>query len=145
MGEIKDILVIDGQGGGLGKQLVSSLKELDNVRITAVGTNSAATAAMRKAGADQTATGENSVLVTCRNADIILGAVGIVMADAFLGAITPAMALAVGQSRAEKILIPMNRCGIMIAGCTGRTTAQYVADAVEQVRILTGSQDRSQK
>ena len=79
------------------------------------------------------------------DADIILGAVGIVMADAFLGEITPAMALAVGQSRAEKILIPMNRCGIMIAGCTGRTTAQYVADAVEQVRILTGSQDRSQK
>ena len=74
-----------------------------------------------------------------------MGAVGIVMADAFLGEITPAMALAVGQSRAEKILIPMNRCGIIIAGCTGRTTAQYVADAVEQVRSLTGSQDRSQK
>ncbi|MBR1899947.1 MAG: DUF3842 family protein [Lachnospiraceae bacterium] len=145
MGNATNILVIDGQGGGLGKQLVSALKGLDNVCITAVGTNSAATAAMRKAGADQTATGENSVLVTSRDADIILGAVGIVMADAFLGEITPAMALAVGRSRAEKILIPMNRCGIIIAGCTGRTTAQCVEDAVAQVKLLTGSQGGSQK
>ena len=140
-----NILVIDGQGGGLGKQLVSALRRLDNIRITAVGTNSAATAAMRKAGADQTATGENSVLVTARDADVILGAVGIVMADSFLGEITPAMALAVGRSRAEKVLIPMNRCGIIIAGCTGKTIAQCIEEAVEQVKLLAGSQGRSQK
>ena len=145
MGNVTNILVIDGQGGGLGKQLVSALKGLDNIRITAVGTNSAATAAMRKAGADQTATGENSVLVTCRDADIILGAVGIVLADSFLGEITPAMALAVGRSKAEKVLIPMNRCGTVIVGCTGRTTAQCVEDAVAQVKLLTGSQGGSQK
>ncbi len=140
-----NILVIDGQGGGLGKQLVSALRRLDNIRITAVGTNSAATAAMRKAGADQTATGENSVLVTARDADVILGAVGIVMADSFLGEITPAMALAVGRSRAEKVLIPMNRCGIIIAGCTGKTIAQCIEEAVEQVKLLAGSQGGSQK
>lgn len=140
-----ELLIIDGQGGGLGKQLVSALKGMDGVRITAVGTNSAATAAMHKAGADRTATGENSVLVACRDADVIMGAVGIVMADAFLGEITPAMAMAVGSSRAQKVLIPMNRCGIIIAGCTGKTTAQYVADAVEQVKLLTGSQGGSQK
>lgn len=140
-----NILVIDGQGGGLGKQLVSAMRRLDNIRITAVGTNSAATAAMRKAGADQTATGENSVLVTARDADVILGAVGIVMADSFLGEITPAMALAVGRSRAEKVLIPMNRCGIIIAGCTGKTTAQCIEEAVEQVKLLAGSQGGSQK
>ena len=145
MGNVTNILVIDGQGGGLGKQLVSALKGLDNIRITAVGTNSAATAAMHKAGADRTATGENSVIVACRDADIILGAVGIVMADAFLGEITPAMAVAIGSSRAEKILIPMNRCGTIIAGCTGRTTAQCVEDAVAQVKLLTGSQGGSQK
>ena len=140
-----NILVIDGQGGGLGKQLVSALRRLDNIRITAVGTNSAATAAMRKAGADQTATGENSVLVTARDADVILGAVGLVMADSFLGEITPAMALAVGRSRAEKVLIPMNRCGIIIAGCTGKTIAQCIEEAVEQVKLLAGSQGGSQK
>ena len=136
-----DLLVIDGQGGGLGKQLVSALKVLENVRITAVGTNSDATAAMRKAGAHRTATGENSVLVAIRDADIILGAVGIVMADAFLGEISPAMALAVGQSKAQKVLIPMNRCGIIIAGCEGKTTAQCVTDAVEQVKLLTRSEN----
>ena len=73
MGNVTNILVIDGQGGGLGKQLVSALKGLDNIRITAVGTNSAATAAMHKAGADRTATGENSVIVACRDADIDWG------------------------------------------------------------------------
>ena len=149
MENVTNILVIDGQGGGLGKQLVSALKGLDNIRITAVGTNSAATAAMHKAGADRTATGENSVIVACRDADIILGAVGIVMADAFLGEITPAMAVAIGSSRAEKILIPMNRCGIIIAGSENRTTAQCTADAVEQVKLLirnpAGSRNISQR
>ncbi len=134
-----NLLVIDGQGGGLGKQLVSALKELDGVFVTAVGTNSNATLAMHKAGADQTATGENAVIVTCRDADVILGAVGIVMADAFLGEITPAMAVAVGQSRAQKILIPMNRCGMIVAGSTSRTVAQCVQDAVRQVKILSES------
>ena len=133
---ITELLVVDGQGGGLGRQLVNALKDLNNVRITAVGTNSAATAAMHKAGAHRTATGENSVVVTCRDADIILGAVGIVMADSFLGEITSGMATAISQSRADKVLIPMNRCGIIIAGCEGKNTAQYVTDAVEQVKLL---------
>ena len=96
------VLVIDGQGGGLGKQLVTAVKGYDRgIEVIAVGTNSAATNMMLKAGADQAATGENSVVTVCRSADVIMGPVGIVIADAMLGEITPRMALAVGQSAAE--------------------------------------------
>ena len=95
-----NILVIDAQGGGIGRQLVGSIKqELPEVSVTAVGTNSAAASAMLKAGADRAATGENAVVVACRTADVILGPVGIVIADAMLGEITPVMAAAVGRSR----------------------------------------------
>ena len=92
-----NILVIDAQGGGIGKQVVAAIKQnMPEMEITAVGTNSAATTAMLKAGADHAATGENAVIVGCRRADVIVGAVGIVIADSLYGEITPAMALAVG-------------------------------------------------
>ena len=85
-----EILVIDGQGGGLGRQLVAAVKKaVPQAVVTAIGTNSAATSAMLKAGADRAATGENAVVVGCRRADVILGPIGIVMADALLGEITP--------------------------------------------------------
>ena len=101
-----EILVIDGQGGGLGRQLVAAVKKaVPQAVVTAIGTNSAATSAMLKAGADRAATGENAVVVGCRRADVILGPIGIVMADALLGEITPAMAQAVAQSDARRILI----------------------------------------
>ena len=108
-----EILVIDGQGGGLGRQLVAAVKK---AVVTAIGTNSAATSAMLKAGADRAATGENAVVVGCRRADVILGPIGIVMADALLGEITPAMAQAVAQSDARRILIPANRCDTLVVG-----------------------------
>ena len=102
------ILIIDAQGGGIGKQVVSALKNrFPENEITAVGTNSAATTAMLRAGADHGATGENAVIVGCRQADVIIGPIGIVVADALYGEITPAMSLAVGQSRAKRILIPL--------------------------------------
>ena len=92
-----NILVIDAQGGGIGKQVVAAIKQnMPEMEITAVGTNSAATTAMLKAGADHAATGENAVIVGCRRADVIVGPVGIVIADSLYGEITPAMALAVG-------------------------------------------------
>ena len=98
-----EILVIDGQGGGLGRQLVAAVKKaVPQAVVTAIGTNSAATSAMLKAGADRAATGENAVVVGCRRADVILGPIGIVMADALLGEITPAMAQAVAQSDARR-------------------------------------------
>ena len=101
------ILIIDAQGGGVGRQLVSAVRQaLPDAAVTAVGTNSAATSAMLKAGPHRAATGENAVVVACRTADIIVGPLGIVIADAMLGEVTPAMAAAVGQSRAKRVLIP---------------------------------------
>ena len=109
--------MIDAQGGGLGKQIISALKAKDHdLHITAVGTNSAASSAMLKAGADQAATGENAVKVCCRTADYIIGPIGIAIADSILGEVTPEMALAVGQSPAKKLLIPMTQCDNIIIG-----------------------------
>lgn len=134
---MKNVLIIDAQGGGIGRQLVAAVKkELPHLTVTAVGTNTAATAAMLKAGADRGATGENAVVVNCRMADVILGPVGIVIADALLGEITPAMAQAVGQSRAERIFIPYDRCGNLVVGVSDWSLANLVAAAVEAVKRL---------
>ena len=98
---IMNILVIDAQGGGIGRQLVTAIREkMAEADITAVGTNTVATAAMLKAGADNAATGENAVVVNTRRADVIVGPIGIVIADAMFGEITPRMANAVAQSSA---------------------------------------------
>ena len=114
-----NVLVIDGQGGGLGKQLVAALStQCPEIRLTAVGTNSLAANAMRKAGAPRAATGENAVAVNCRSADIIVGPIGIVIADALLGEITPAMATAVCQSHATRVLIP-EPLRKLYRGCAG--------------------------
>ena len=128
------ILIVDGQGGGIGRQLVEALKREGERDITCVGTNAIATSAMLRAGATRVATGENAVAVACREADVIAGPVGIVVADALLGEVTPRMAAAVGQSRARKVLIPVNQCGNFIVGVpAGATTAQLVAQAVEAI------------
>lgn len=130
-----NILVIDGQGGQLGGQLIKSLKvNFENVKITAVGTNAAATATMLKSGADQAATGENPVVVACRKADVIIGPIGIVIADSLLGEITPQMAVAVGQSDAVKILLPVNKCDNLVAGITQVSTAAILEDVIEKVK-----------
>ena len=128
------ILIVDGQGGGIGRQLVEALKREGERDITCVGTNAIATSAMLRAGATRAATGENAVVVACREAEVIAGPVGIVIADALLGEVTPRMAAAVGQSRARKVLIPVNQCGNFIVGVpAGQTTAQLVAQAVEAI------------
>lgn len=131
---MKNILIIDGQGGGIGRQLVSAIKEkLPDSVVTAVGTNSAATSAMLKAGADNAATGENAVIVGCRKADIIAGPVGIVIADSLFGEITPYMAVAVGQSNAKRILIPVNHCDNMVVGVSEKTVGELVSAAVIEI------------
>ena len=128
------ILIVDGQGGGIGRQLVEALKREGERDITCVGTNAIATSAMLRAGATRAATGENAVVVACREAEVIAGPVGIVIADALLGEVTPRMAAAVGQSLARKVLIPVNQCGNFVVGVpSGATTAQLVAQAVEVI------------
>ena len=133
------IVVIDGQGGGLGKLLTARVKkELPQVEITAVGTNSIATAAMMKAGADRGATGENAAVVCCRDADIIVGPVGIVIADALLGEITPKIACAVGQAAAKRVLIPLNLCDNRIVGAPEKPMSWFVDQAVAAIKAETG-------
>ena len=133
------ILVIDGQGGRMGKTLVETLRRRGfSGEILAVGTNSAATTAMQKAGADEGATGENPVVVASRRADVILGPMGIVAANSMLGEITPAMALAVSESEARKVLIPVNRCRIQVAGVQEMSLGEYTERAVELVLAMAG-------
>lgn len=132
-----NLFVIDAQGGGFGKQLVAAVKrELPEVEITAVGTNSVATGAMLKAGADHGATGENPVIVGARKADIIAGPIGIVIADSLYGEITPAMALAVAQSSAKRILIPFNHCDNIIAGVSDLSVGKLIQSAVEEIKKI---------
>ncbi|MGM9588599.1 MAG: DUF3842 family protein [Faecousia sp.] len=129
-----NILVMDGQGGQLGSQIVRALlQSFPEIHLTAIGTNAVATAAMIKAGASSAATGENPVIVACRRANIIVGPIGIVIADSLLGEITPAMAAAVGQADAVRILIPMNRCDNLVAGVGSLSTTALIQDAVAKV------------
>lgn len=130
-----NILIIDGQGGGVGRQLVENIKKtFPGEVITAVGTNAMATQAMLKAGADRAATGENAVIVGCRTADIIIGPIGIAIADSLWGEITPGIALAVGQSSALRILLPMNLCNNYIAGADRMNTSAMIGDCLEKIQ-----------
>jgi hypothetical protein len=128
------VLIVDGQGGRLGKQLVKEvLERFPQLDVLAVGTNSMATEAMLKAGAPRAATGENAVAVACRKADIILGPMGIVIADALLGEVTPAMAKAVGQSDAVRILLPSDKCSTLVAGVGSQGMSALIGDAMDKL------------
>ena len=141
---MRNILVIDGQGGKLGRLLVESLRQSGTYHITAVGTNSIATSNMLRAEPDEAATGENAVRVCSRRADVICGPIGIVIADAMNGEVTPAIALAVGRAYAVRVLIPMNRlsahkqCDNRVAGIKDVPMAELVRDAVRQIVDLCG-------
>ena len=111
------ILVIDGQGGGVGKSLIAALKrEMPTQPLIALGTNTQATAAMLKAGADQGATGENAIRYQCKSADVIVGVTGLLNANSMLGEVSPAIAMAISLSEAQKVLVPLERCGLYVAG-----------------------------
>jgi hypothetical protein len=132
-----NILVIDGQGGQLGGQIIKTLKtQFTEVDITAVGTNATATSAMLKAGASRAATGENPVVVACRKADVIIGPIGIVIADAMFGEITPHMAVAIGQADATRILLPVNKCDNLIAGVPDLSMNTLIEDVVARVKAM---------
>ena len=130
------IMIIDGQGGRMGSLLTEKTKNaaIPGAQIYAIGTNSIATAAMLKAGADYGATGENPVLVNSRDADYIIGPLGIMAADSLLGEVTPAMAVAVGQSSALKILLPVNKCNHHVVGVSSEYSMSELAE--QAVRYL---------
>jgi NAD(P)-dependent dehydrogenase (short-subunit alcohol dehydrogenase family) len=141
------IAVIDGQGGGIGKAIIEKLRAAlgYDVEIIALGTNSLATSLMLKAGANEGATGENAIVVNAPKVDAILGSVAILSADSMLGEVTQSAAAAVGRSPATKILLPLNRCGILIAGVKGIPLLHYIDDAVELVRSKLGGTDEQEK
>lgn len=132
-----NVLVIDGQGGQLGGQIIKLLKaNFSELDIIAVGTNATATATMLKAGAKQAATGENSVVVACRKADVIIGPIGIVVADAMLGEVTPQMATAVGQADAVRLLLPVNKCDNIIVGMSEISVTDVLQDMLVKVKTV---------
>ena len=129
-----NILVIDGMGGGIGKSIIEHLKnELINAEITAVETNSKATSAMMKAGANYGATGENAVAYNCSKADYIIGVMGIVIANSMHGEISPKMAEAISSSPAHKILIPIDKCNVTVLGVVERP----ISEIIKSIRIET--------
>ncbi len=131
------VLVIDGQGGGLGRQLVAAIAAAcPEAELLAVGTNSLAASSMLKAGARRAATGENAVVVNCRTADVIVGPIGIVIADALMGEITPKMAMAVCQSSAKRVLVPINHCDNYVVGVPEQPIAQLVQAAAQKIKQL---------
>ena len=131
------IVIIDGQGGRMGRSVIEQLKKSSpDLELYAIGTNSIATSAMIKAGASHAATGENPAIVNSQDADIIIGPIGIVIADSLLGEITPAMAAAVCQSSATRVLIPINHCDNIVVGVPDQPIGQLVTAAVEKVKEL---------
>lgn len=134
---MKNVVVIDGQSGRMGQLFIQRARAAElNCTYTAIGINAIATAAMLKAGAAQGATGENPVLVACRTADIIVGPIGILVADAMLGEITEKMVLAIGRSNAKKLLLPVNQCGNLVAGTQSLSLSRVIEEAVELLSTL---------
>ncbi|MDR1892718.1 MAG: DUF3842 family protein [Oscillospiraceae bacterium] len=134
------LAVIDGQGGGIGKAVVEKLREVlgDKAYILALGTNALAASVMLKAGANEGASGENAVLVNAPKVDIIIGSVAIIAANSMLGELTPLMAKAVAESNAKKILIPLNRCGIVVAGTGSIPLPHYIDDVIKIINNELG-------
>ncbi len=131
------ITIIDGQGGRIGRTVIEQLKKRHgDLELYAVGTNSIATAEMLKAGADYGATGDNAVIVNAADSDIIAGPIGIVFANALLGEITPAIATAIGASKAFKVLIPVNRCNHYVAGCVEAPMSDLIRNAIEKIESM---------
>lgn len=132
-----NITVIDGQGGQLGARIVKEIStQFPRVKLTAIGTNAIATSAMLKAGAKNAATGENPAVVVCRRSDVIIGPIGIVIADSLLGEVTERMALAIARSDATRILIPMNKCENIVAGVPNLNTEALIEDAISKLKEI---------
>lgn len=131
------LIVIDGQGGGVGRSLITALKaRMPQQPVIALGTNAQATSAMLKAGADAAATGESAIRYQCKSADVILGVTGLLHANAMMGEISPAVAAAVSLSEAQKILVPLERCGLRIAGVGKQPLDSLIRQAADMAAEL---------
>lgn len=126
------ILIIDGQGGGIGARLVSLLRPHlpEGCELLCAGTNSLATSAMLKAGAARGATGENALCYNAQRADLILGPIGVILANGILGEVSPRMACAVSGAAGQKILIPSSHCSVQVAGTQDCRMEEYLQSAV---------------
>ena len=134
---MKKVVVIDGRSGRTGQLFIERVKAARlPCQITAIGTNAIATTAMLKAGAEVGATGENPVVVACRTADVIAGPIGILAADSLVGEVTPTMAVAVGQSRAVKLLFPVSHCNNVVVGTQSLSLSKLMDEGVELLRSL---------
>ena len=132
-----NILIIDGQGGQLGAQLVKAISsEFPDVSLTAIGTNAVATTAMLKAGAKNVATGENPVIVACRKADVIIGPIGIIIADSMMGEVTEKMAVTIARADATRILIPVNKCENLVAGVPVLNVTALIDDVILKLQNI---------
>lgn len=131
MSSIRSICVVDGQGGGIGAAIIKRLKSLfeEKVEVVALGTNAIATAQMLKARANRGASGENAIVVTAPQMDIIIGSVGIVMADAMMGEVTPKIAAAIAAAPARKLLIPISQENVVIVGALS-VPLPHIVDAL---------------
>ncbi len=138
-----NILVIDGQGGKIGSMVISLLKKaLPEQEVIAIGTNSIATSAMLKAGADKGASGENPVIVNAKKADVIVGPLGIVIANSMLGEVTPKMAEAIGESNAQKLLIPTNNCNNIVLGTESLSINELVLITIDRISKISKEKTR---
>ncbi|NLJ99761.1 MAG: DUF3842 family protein [Clostridia bacterium] len=134
--------VIDGQGGGIGKYITKELRKAfnDRIEIIALGTNSAATTLMLKAGANEGATGENAIVQNVPSLDVVVGSVAILAANSMLGELTPKMAETIGGCGALKLLLPLNRVGIKVVGVMDEPLPHQVASLVEMLKVYKEDQ-----
>lgn len=137
--------VIDGQGGGMGKVIIDRLRREfhDKVEILALGTNSLATAAMLKAGANEGATGENAIIYNANEVDWIVGSLSIIVANSMLGELSPNMAAAIASSKAKKLLLPIHRSNIEIIGVTAEPLPHLVEMLLTHIRKGLEMEDKN--
>lgn len=130
------IAIVDGKGGGLGSAIAKKISSMKDVNIIALGTNSHATLSMLKSGANDGATGENAICHMAENADIIIGPMAIVVSDSMMGEITPRVANAIASSKARKLLLPTQKCGVTVVGVKEMTMAQIIDMVPEEIRRI---------
>lgn len=129
------IVVIDGQGGRIGKMVIEAILDItQNHELIAIGTNALATATMIKAGATKAATGENPVVVNAQTADLIIGPIGIIMANSLLGEVSEKMAIAISSSSAKKILVPISKCNHVVVGVQDLSLNEYIQLVKQEVK-----------